>query len=196
VRIARQLKAGLYIDEAHATGVFGRHGMGLVTKEHGVDLVMGTFGKGLGSFGGYIACSSIIRDYLINFCPGIIYSTALPPAVLGAIDAALDLIPGPEMDAARAQLLEQSEDLRVKVKKLGFDTAQSSTQIVPLIVGADKSAVSLAAFLEEHGVYAPAIRQPTVPADSARVRLSLSSKHTAEHIDLLVDLLRRWNAES
>ena len=96
-RLAREHDACLIVDDAHATGILGRGGSGLSGD---ADIVIGTFSKALGSFGGYVACTETMRDYLINRCGGIIYSTALPPPVLGAIDAALDLVPG--MDEERA----------------------------------------------------------------------------------------------
>ncbi|MBT7485677.1 MAG: 8-amino-7-oxononanoate synthase, partial [Rhodospirillales bacterium] len=101
--LADKFDAFLYVDEAHATGVLGPQGMGLSGDVLGrVDLVMGTFSKALGSFGGYVACSERLKDYLINRAGGFIYSTSLPPGVLGAMDAALDLVP--EMDAERSKL--------------------------------------------------------------------------------------------
>ncbi len=190
-RLSANSGSGLYLDEAHATGVFGRHGMGLTAGRKEVTVAMGTFGKGLGSFGAYIACSETLRDYLINFCPGLIYSTALPPAVLGAIDAALDIIPS--MDRQREYLLDMAEGLRVRLKSCGFDTGNSCSQIIPILVGSDKLALELARHLEAAGIFAPAIRTPTVPANAARVRISLSAHHTKEQIDHLIKTLSNWH---
>lgn len=189
-----QRGAWLYLDEAHATGVAGASGMGLSTdfKQTASTIVMGTFGKGLGSFGAYVACSRTVADYLINFCSGLIYSTALPPAVLGAIDAALDLVP--QMADVRRKLQERGNSLRTALHHMGFNTGSSSTQIIPLITGSDASAINLARHLQKHGIYAPAIRPPTVPEDSARVRLSLSAAHTDSHIEILLSALRSWHA--
>lgn len=189
--IATKYGARLYVDEAHATGVLGASGMGLSAKQNLADICMGTFGKGLGSFGSYIACSNQIRDFLVNCCSGLIYSTALPPAVLGAIDAALDLIP--EMNADREKLLSNANYLRSGLKNLGFDCGESETQIVPIIVGSEKVALALSLHLEQNGLFVPAIRPPTVPDGTARLRISLSSQHTQEHINTLLTAFRNWH---
>lgn len=189
--LAQKRKAHLYIDEAHAMGVFGTSGMGLVEKRHNADIVMGTFSKACGSSGAYVACSHIVRDYLINFCPGFIYSTALPPSVLGAIDAALDLIPG--MVKERSELQARAGLFRTSVQELGFNVGNSCSQIVPLVVGSNERAVRLTQFLEEKGIFVPAIRTPTVPEHLARVRISLSTLHNDSHIEQLSDALSEWN---
>lgn len=188
--VATRYGALLYVDEAHATGVQGMNGMGLAAGRKDVAIAMGTFGKALGSFGAYVACTREMREYLINFCGGMIYSTALPPAVLGAIDAALDIIP--TMEKQRELLLSNAERLRVKLRAMGFDCGASTTQIIPIIVGNDADAVSLAAHLEAGGFFAPAIRPPTVPDGTARVRISLTTLHTREHLERLCILMRDW----
>ncbi|MCK4817210.1 8-amino-7-oxononanoate synthase, partial [bacterium] len=109
VELSEEFQALLIVDEAHATGVLGKHGMGLTCGKK-VDITMGTFGKACGSFGAYIACSGKIRDYLINCCSGFIYTTALPPSVIGSIDAALDLVP--TMDKERLDLHLKADFLR------------------------------------------------------------------------------------
>jgi 8-amino-7-oxononanoate synthase len=195
VNTATKYGAILYVDEAHATGVQGMNGMGLTAGRSGTGLAlisMGTFGKALGSFGAYVACTREMRDYLINFCAGLIYTTALPPSVLGAIDAALDIIP--TMERQRAMLLSDADRLRTKLRAMGFDCGTSVSQIIPIIVGADADAVSLARHLESGGFFAPAIRPPTVPDGSARVRLSLTALHTREHLERLCLLMRDWRA--
>lgn len=189
-KIARRHEAHIYIDEAHATGVFGKGGAGLCGPEYGATIVMGTFGKGLGSFGAYVACSRTIKDYLVNFCGGLIYSTGLPPSVLGSIDAALDIVPA--MESERQALQERSELLRRRLHKLGFETGPSTTQIIPIIVGEDITACDLAQHLEDHNIIAPAIRPPTVPEGNARIRISLSVLHTKEHIDHLIKVISCW----
>lgn len=190
--IARESGSSLYIDEAHATGVLGEFGMGLAARQSGIDITMGTFGKACGSFGAYIACSNEMREYLLNFCSGLIYSTGLPPAVLGAIDAALDLIP--TMAKQRELLLSSAQYLRSRLNQMGFDTLGSSTQIIPVIIGSDAETVSLSNYLQDGGIFAPAIRPPTVPEGSARIRLSLTLLHTREHLDRVITLMRSWHA--
>ena len=183
--LAEQHNAFLYLDEAHATGVLGANGMGLGAHTAGIDLLMGTFSKALGSFGAYVAGSRALIAYLQNACAGFIYTTALPPALLGAIDAALDLIP--EMDAERTHLATQSARLRHAFAALGIDTGASTTQIVPAMVGDAQAALDLAAALRARGVLAVAIRPPTVPPGTSRIRIALSAAHTAADVDTLIE---------
>ena len=176
--------AFLYLDEAHATGVLGAGGMGLGAHVPGIDLLMGTFSKALGSFGAYVAGSRALIDYLQNACAGFVYTTALPPPLLGAIDAALDLVPA--MDAERAHLTREATRLRGAFRDLGIDTGPSTTQIVPLMVGDAQAALDLAADLRARGVLAVPIRPPTVPAGTSRLRVALSAAHTRADIDALI----------
>lgn len=188
--LADRYDAFLYLDEAHATGVLGPQGGGLAHGLAGANcLVMGTFSKGMGSFGAYAACSKDLRDYLINRCTGLIYATALPPATLGAIDAALDLVPG--MAAERAKLAANAERFRARLRQIGEDCGNSSTQIVPLIVGDEQPALDIAQSLRERGLLAIAIRPPTVPPGSSRLRFAFSASHEEADIDLLADALAR-----
>jgi 8-amino-7-oxononanoate synthase len=192
ISISRGNNASVYVDEAHATGVLGEHGRGLAYGA-GVSIAMGTFSKAMGSFGGYVACTNVMRDYLINFCGGLIYSTALPPAVLGAIDAALDVVP--ELDEERGLLACRSVMLRHSIRKLGFETLDGSTPIIPIILGMDKDALDLSQYLEQHQILAPAIRPPTVAEGTARLRLSITVDHTEDDIARLIDCLRHWQPD-
>ncbi|HLF58789.1 MAG TPA: 8-amino-7-oxononanoate synthase [Alphaproteobacteria bacterium] len=188
--LAARVDAFLYLDEAHATGVLGRDGFGLSTEIPGAaQLVMGTFSKALGSFGAYVACSQEIRDYLVNRCGGFIYSTALPPPVVGAIDAALDLLPG--LEDARAKLQAAAAQVREAFRAQGLDCGASSTQIVPVIVGAENAALDLARGLEQEGMLAVAIRPPTVPPGTSRVRFSITAAHDEADIARLTESVPR-----
>lgn len=172
--LAEKHGAILYLDEAHATGVLGQQGKGLASLAPGrVPVIMGTLGKALGSAGAYVAGSRQLIDWLINRCTGFIYSTAPAPAALGAVEAALELVPG--MDAERARLARMGDALRATLHAKGIDTLASTTQIVPAVVGDAADALAMAQRLREAGVLAVAIRPPTVPADSARLRFSLSA---------------------
>jgi 8-amino-7-oxononanoate synthase len=185
VEMARRHDAFLFVDEAHATGVLGPGGAGLsAAVPGGVDLVMGTFSKALGGFGAYIAGSKLLCDYLVNACGGFIFSTAPPPAVLGAIDAALDLVPG--MNAERAHLSALGERLRAGLRERGFDVGASASQIVPAIVGDAARAVAFSAALAERGMIAAAIRPPTVPAGTSRLRIALRATQRVDEIDALL----------
>jgi 8-amino-7-oxononanoate synthase len=189
-RIARVHDAFVYVDEAHATGVLGPGGAGLSASVPGVaDLVMGTFSKAMGCFGAYVAGSRLLIDYLVNCCGGFIFSTAPPPAMLGAIDAALDLVP--QMEAERDKLAQLGVRLRARLAAAGLDPGPSSTQIVPVIVGEAERALAVSEALVGEGMLAAAIRPPTVPAGTSRLRIVLRATHEAEDVDRLADTLAR-----
>jgi 8-amino-7-oxononanoate synthase len=183
-RLAHAHDATLIVDDAHATGILGAGGGGLSGD---ADVVIGTFSKALGSFGAYVAGSAVLRDYLVNRCSGFIYSTALPPPVLGAIDAALELVPG--MDAEREHVAGLAARFRARAQALGYDTGASTTQIVPLIAGSAEAALQLSERLREAGFWATPIRPPTVPQGTARVRLAFTAAHQDTHIDRLLEVL-------
>jgi 8-amino-7-oxononanoate synthase len=189
VDLAEAFQALLIIDEAHATGVLGPNGKGL-TFQKNIDLKMGTFGKGAGSFGAYVACDKDMRDYLINFCYGFIYTTALPPTVIGSIDAALELIP--TMDKERQELQRKAAQFRSAMHRLGLSTGRSTTHIVPIVIGDEKKTMDLSAWLEENGILATAFRAPTVEPGQARVRVSFTTLHTQEHVERLINIITRW----
>ena len=167
-RLAREHDACLIVDDAHATGILGRGGSGLSGD---ADIVIGTFSKALGGFGGYVASTETMRDYLVNRCGGVIYSTALPPPVLGAIDAALDLVPG--MDEERAYVARLAERFRAGASAIGLDTGASTTQIVPVILGSPEAAIAMGERLKRAGLWASAIRPPTVPIGTAQAEIGL-----------------------
>ncbi len=183
--IAEEYDAILLVDDAHATGVMGDEGSGLAVPGKNCHIAMGTFSKGAGVFGAYVAGLPVVKEYLINFCPGLIYSTALPPQVAGAIDAALELIP--QMDKERSRLSGLAQKLRSDLSLLGFDTGRSVSQIIPVIVGSDRDTLALSSHLFSRGILAVAIRPPTVPENSARIRISLSAAHEDEHIERLLE---------
>ncbi|MBI3446762.1 MAG: 8-amino-7-oxononanoate synthase [Magnetospirillum sp.] len=181
--LAKRWDAFLYVDEAHATGVLGAQGFGL-SPGHGADLAMGTFSKAMGSFGAYVACSAKLRQYLVNRASGLIYATAVPPAVLGAIDAALDLVP--RMEAERTRLQMMARKLRNALQAAGLDTGASASQIVPVILGDEHRTLTMAKALEDRGILGIAIRPPTVPPGTSRIRFALSSVHSDADIDRLI----------
>ncbi|MEE8398660.1 MAG: 8-amino-7-oxononanoate synthase [Desulfobacterales bacterium] len=187
--LAERHQAMLMVDEAHATGVVGDRGMGLTAGKN-VDVTIGTFGKALGSFGAYIACSEQIKAYLINCCAGFIYTTALPPPVIGAIDAALDLIP--KMEKERKALQDNAAFFRDALRELGYDTGNSTTQIVPVIIGNEEETLALSEQLGHDGFLATALRPPTVAPGQSRIRIALSAAHTREQIEQLIDVFRKW----
>lgn len=189
VELARQHDAFVYLDEAHATGVLGKHGYGLTANPGShVDMAMGTFSKGLGGSGAYIACSRAVRDYLITACTGFIYSTALSPVVIAAMHKAWELLP--TLDAERAYLTAMSNDLRQRLQAMGFDTGTSSTHIIPIILGDEQRTLAARDKLQAAGINVSAVRPPTVPPNTARLRMALCTHHTPAHIDALVAALK------
>jgi 8-amino-7-oxononanoate synthase len=183
VELKERYGAWLMIDEAHATGVLGPGGAGLAQAlglTARIDIHMGTFSKALGSLGGYIAGDRRLIDYLHNRARSFIYSTALPPPVLGAIRAALRIVR--EEPERRINLLENAAKFRRGLQAAGFDTLGSETQIIPVLVGKNEPTLKFAAALRERGLMAVALRPPTVPPGQARVRFSLSAAHGAEDL--------------
>ena len=193
--LSSRYDAMLYIDEAHATGVLGKGGAGLTPDHPPADdaarIVMGTFSKAMGGFGAYLACPDIVRDYLINMCAGLIFTTAPTPAMLGAMVAALELVPS--MDESRAQLAALGVQLRDGLHRLGYDTLNSTTQIVPIVVGAEADALALGDHLLEHGIAALPIRPPTVPKGTSRIRFALRSTLSAQDIETVLAAVASWS---
>ncbi len=191
IQLSQQYNTLLYLDDAHALGIMGEKGMGLTANKSGIDISLGTFGKAIGSFGAFITTSKLIRDYLINCCPGFIYTTALPPAVIGSIDAAIDLVPS--LDQERTYLGERIDYLQNQLINLGYKVCNSISPIIPVIIGDEEKALNLSRYLETNGILATAIRPPTVPKNTARIRFVLSSKHQPEQINYLISLLKQYH---
>ena len=186
--LADKYGAMLILDDAHALGMLGPSGQGLSSL---ADIAIGTFSKGLGGFGAYVTSSRLIRDYLINRCSGLIYSTGLPPSVLGAIDAGLDLVAN--MDAERLKVSAFGDKFRAALKAMNIDAGGSTTHIVPVIVGSAHAALSLGEALRAAGIWAVPIRPPTVPDGTARLRIALNAAHTDADLDQLIEAISLWN---
>jgi 8-amino-7-oxononanoate synthase len=190
VRLKKQYDFEILIDEAHSTGIFGKNGAGLA-EEFGltneIEYIMGTFSKGLGSFGAYLACSKITKNYLLNKCRSFIFSTALPPAVICADIESLKII---KSEPERRQiLLEKTQFLRDLLTKNNFNIA-GETQIIPIMIGDTEKAVKISNELKQKGYWIMPIRYPTVPANKARLRISLSSNHSQATLENLVKDLK------
>lgn len=201
--LALQHKAVVYLDEAHATGVWGPEGRGLGAIQHpaidalktlGHWVIMGTFSKAVGVSGAYIACSEIFKQYLINRCTGFVYSTAPSPFVIGAVGKALEIIL--EMNTERSALHTAADTLRERVHELGFDTGLSNTHIVPLLVGNNNACLELKAHLQQAGIRTSAVRPPTVPPNAARVRLALNTGHSPMVYAQLHQALSHWKVSA
>ena len=191
-RLAQAYEADLYIDDAHGTGVMGQHGRG--TAEHfGLDtqipFQMGTLGKAFGSSGAYLAGSSALIRYLINTSRSFIFTTAPPPSSAAAAMMALRVIQRePER---RARLWANRERLFSGLTQLGFRLSPSVSPIMPILVGNAETALLFAEHLFSEGVYAPAIRPPTVPDATSRIRVTVTSEHTSSHIDCALSAFQR-----
>lgn len=183
-QLAAEHNAMLMVDEAHATGIFGPHGAGRVHQlnlSNQTTLTMGTLSKAYGSYGGYVACSPLLRDYLIQTSRSFIYTTAPPPAQLAAALAALDLLQ--QTPDLGTQLLHHAQRFRTRLQQAGLNTLHSQSQIIPIIIGDNQRALSIANTLKEQDILVGAIRPPTVPEGTARLRISLTLAHTEEDLD-------------
>jgi len=190
VDVAHGHGATVMVDEAHATGVFGARGRGLAEHLgiHGqIDVHMGTLSKAVGSVGGYVAGQETLVDYLRNRARGFIFTTALPAACCAASIAGIHLIETrPDL---RENLWANVRALTRRLRDMGCDTGRSESQIIPVMVGAADRAVAVSHRLYEAGFLVPALRPPTVPAGTSRLRISLSAAHTPADIDALAGAL-------
>lgn len=191
INLAKHYKAFLYLDEAHATGILGPLGYGLSTALHFGEvphIIMGTFSKAVGVCGAYIACSQIIKNYLLNYCTGFIYSTALSPLVIGAIRENWNHIK--TLSKARQTLLHTANDLRERLQNLGFNTGTSTTHIIPLIFNSLEDMMCTHTYLRAHHIQVSAVRAPTVPPNSPRLRIALSLAHQKTDIERVIRILK------
>jgi len=182
--------ASLIVDEAHATGVEGNNGRGLshtAGRPASVLATVHTCGKALAAMGAFVAGSRTLRDYLINHARPFIFATALPPYCAAHVGKALELVR--QADVERDRLWQLSEYLRENLRTAGFDVGTSDSQIVPLILGSNETALRFASALNAAGFDVRAIRPPTVPKGSARLRLSLNASLRIADMDALMAAL-------
>lgn len=194
-RLAAEHEAMLLVDEAHATGVWGAEGRGVVEHlasatpqlEQQVAIRLGTFSKALGTCGGFVAGPQPLIDWLANTARSYVFSTAGAAATAAAATAAIGIVQSePER---RVELRERAQRLRAELSSRGWDLAGSASQIIPVVIGDAARTMQLATQLRERGLYVPGIRPPTVAEGSSRLRISLSWLHTQEHIGRLLDAL-------
>jgi glycine C-acetyltransferase/8-amino-7-oxononanoate synthase len=190
VRIAHKYKAMVMVDEAHGTGVFGKNGRGVV--EHfnlskKVSIVMGTLSKAVGSLGGYVSGDTDLIDFLRNKARPFMYTTALPPAVCAASIAGIKLIR--KDPSLRTSLWNNVRYLKEKLELLNLNVIPSESPIIPILIGDAKKAVAVSKFLYKKGILIPAIRPPTVPAKSSRLRMTVMSTHTKKDLGRLLEVL-------
>jgi 8-amino-7-oxononanoate synthase len=188
--LADRFGAELIVDEAHATGVFGPRGRGLVAAAGGNARVLAsvhTCGKALASAGAFVCGSETLKQYLVNRARTFIFSTALPPYFAAQIAKAVEI--AADADAERERLQVLSNFLREQLRAAGFDTGTSDSQIVPVLLGGNDAAIHYADALQRHGFAVRPIRPPTVPEGTSRLRLSVTTKLSEEALDRLVKVL-------
>ena len=184
----------MFLDEAHATGVYGKNGFGLSLEfNNDIDCVTGTFSKAFGSFGAYVSCSKNLKSFLINKCPSFIYSTSLPFSLLASIYSGIKIIP--KLKNERKKLIKNSYFLRTMLNKEGFNIGNSQTKIIPIIIGNSKKALIISKKLEKKGFYVVPIRPPSVPPNSSRLRISITSSHSQNNIKKLFKFLKMFKNE-
>ncbi|UVI33277.1 8-amino-7-oxononanoate synthase [Paenibacillus spongiae] len=190
--LKREYGAMLMVDEAHSGGVYGVHGEGLCHElglHDEVDVHMGTFSKSFGVYGAYVTGSRTLIRWLVNKARPLIYSTALPPAIVAGIGIALELVQAGH--ERRQYLLSASKLFRSSLGNAGFQVAEGNSPIVPVIVGDNHTALRFSEMLETDGIAASAIRPPTVPDGTARIRFSLTEAHTEQElIDAIAKICR------
>jgi len=191
--IAEENQAVLLIDDAHGFGVLGEQGRGSYSANrlipNGPRLMLGTLGKALGSFGAFVAGDRVYIDHLKQFARTYTYTTALPPAVAQASRTALSILQ--DEPWRQEQLHQNIEYFRKCVADIGLELMSSQTPIQPLVLGDEKNALAASQILENMGIWVSAIRPPTVPADTARLRITLTAEHKREHIDQLLEGLQQ-----
>jgi glycine C-acetyltransferase len=188
--LKEQYGVHVFVDDAHGTGVFGEKGTGveeMFALKGKMDVHMATFGKALGSFGAFVLSDPIIIEFLINRARTFMYTTALPPSVLAASLAALKLI---EKDASCKEALWHNIDyMRKHLHEAGFDLKESMGPIIPIVVGEDKMTLTMQEMLMRKGIFLQAIRPPTVPVGTSRLRLTMASGFTKDDIDYAIEAL-------
>ena len=190
--LAKQSNNWLMLDDAHGIGVLGEQGRGTLSQQgvapDRVHIRMATFGKALGVAGAFVGGSRQFTDYLVNFARDYVYSTHMPPAQAHAISAAVAWVK--QADAERAHLQALIQQFKAGISDLGLVAGESSTAIQPLIIGDADKAVAVANKLRERGLWVTAIRPPTVPKGTARLRITLTAAHQQSDISLLLNELK------
>ena len=196
VKLKNRYNTRLMVDDAHGLGVFGDNGRG--TAEHfgledEVDLTMGTFSKSLATVGGFIAGPQQVIEYIRHHARSQIFSAATPPPMAAAVIAALKVLKRePER---RKQLWENTEYMKRELQNLGFDTGDSDSPVIPILIGDELATFAMAKRLQQEGVFANAIVPPAVPPAQAMIRTSYMATHTREHLDMALTALAKVGRE-
>jgi len=189
--LCQQHDACLMVDDAHGLGVLGPEGRGCVAEaglgQEDVPVLVGTFGKAFGTSGAFVAGSNELIEYLIQMARPYIYTTAMPPAIAAATRASLKLVQ--QADDKRDHLKQLIYHFRQSASQLGFELMPSHTAIQPIMIGDTHKAMALSQYLENEGILVTAIRPPTVPDKTARLRVTFSANHSFEDVDELLEAL-------
>ncbi|MFA6378189.1 MAG: 8-amino-7-oxononanoate synthase [Candidatus Omnitrophota bacterium] len=196
VNLAKKYEAMVMIDEAHSFGVLGSQGRGLAEElgvEEDIDIHMGTLSKAVGSFGAYCCGSKALIDFLINKARSFIYTTAMPPSIAAASIQAIEMIK--REPKRREKLLENATRMRDGLQAAGFDTLNSVTPIIPVLLKEASTAVAFSQKLFERGILVQAIRPPTVPENTARLRVTVMATHSKQDIEKALQLFSEVKEE-
>lgn len=189
--LKKKYRALLVVDDAHGMGVLGPCGAGACMDARynpEIDVITGTFSKSAGGLGGYAAASAVLREYFVNHARAFIFATALPPALCAAMLKSLELMR--EQPVLREQLLRRQRQMTEGLHRLGFSVPETSTPIIPIMVGAESTALAFAKALFEKGFWVPAIRYPTVAKNQSRLRVTVNALHTEEEVSAFLDALK------
>ncbi|KPK41618.1 MAG: 8-amino-7-oxononanoate synthase [Omnitrophica WOR_2 bacterium SM23_29] len=198
VELAERYNAWIYIDEAHATGVLGKGGKGAIEhfgiEADKIQVQMGTLSKAVGSFGAFICGSKALIEYLINKARGFIYTTSLPPAICAASIASLEIIENEP--SLRQKVWENIVFLRDGLNRLGFDTLESETPIIPVLTKEPNITMEFSKKLLEDGIFVQGIRPPTVPERKGRLRVTVMATHKKQDLERALDSFEKVGKES
>ncbi|MFY0641021.1 MAG: 8-amino-7-oxononanoate synthase [Bermanella sp.] len=193
---AKQNDAWLMVDDAHGLGVLGKHGAGICEAQNqnqqDVQILMGTLGKGMGTAGAFVAGSKELIEYLTNFARPYIYTTAMPAAIAAATLASIDIVKNEPQRREHLQAL--IKQFKAGANQLGLNLMASDTAIQPILIGDAQQALNMSDKLKQQGIMVTAIRSPTVPVGSARLRVTLSAAHTSQQVDQLLGALAKLSS--
>ncbi|WP_427110591.1 8-amino-7-oxononanoate synthase [Lysinibacillus xylanilyticus] len=196
VALAKKYNAYIMIDDAHATGVIGSDGRGTADYfglKDEIDFTVGTLSKAIGAEGGFVSTSSIAKNYLLNSARSFIFQTGLSPSAIEAAREGISIIQNePER---REQLLNNAKYLRLKLQESGFVVKEGETPIISLLIGDSHEAIKFSEKLMDEGVFIPAIRPPTVPKGSSRLRITVMATHTKEQLNTVIDKIKKIGKE-
>ena len=194
--VAKQNDAWVMVDDAHGLGVLGKHGAGICEAQNqnqqDVQILMGTLGKGMGTAGAFVAGSKELIEYLTNFSRPYIYTTAMPASIAAATLTSLDIVKNEPQRREHLQAL--IKQFKTGANQLGLNLMASDTAIQPILIGDAQKALNISEKLKQQGIMLTAIRSPTVPVGSARLRVTLSAAHTSQQVNQLLDALAKLSS--